>query len=247
MDMCSTTSTSTGSAAAASRITEVLRLPAKQVMAIHNGIQQREALEAPASVRTRLDVSAEYNGLIMGMVAIMEPRKGHSVLLKALAILKKRVLDLPRKLIVWLEGEGPLKDSLADEVTCSGLNEMVFFVDNETDIFSFMNAVDMIALPSVGSEDFPNVVIEAMSLGKAVVASAIAGTVEQVVPDETGLLVPPGNPVALADAIERFIDQPALVERFGKAGRERFLTNFTAEIAVAKYLDLYQHLTEEQK
>ena len=105
-----------------------------------------------------------------------------------------------------------------------------------------MNALDILVLPSIDSEDFPNVTLEAMQLGKAVVASALAGTPEQILQDETGLLVEPGNPEALAKALGRLIERPEWSKCLGAKGQERFFKMFTAEMAVKNYLEFYHSL-----
>ena len=86
---------------------------------------------------------------------------------------------------------------------------------------NFIGAMDLIVLPSVGYEDFPNVVLEAMRLGKPVIASRIAGTPEQVIDEVTGLLVPPGAPADLSAAIHRVAKDPALQKAWGHAGAAR--------------------------
>lgn len=96
-------------------------------------------------------------------------------------------------------------------------------------------------VPSRMPEPLGVVTLEAMSKGKAVVASATGGIVDIVVDGETGLLVPPGNPIALAAAMQRLIDHPELRARFGAAGRDR-VRLFTADEVVPRYELLYQQI-----
>ena len=103
-----------------------------------------------------------------------------------------------------------------------------------------MNALDLLILPSVSMEDFPNVTLEAMGLGKAVLASSIAGTPEQIVSRSTGVLVDPNDPEGLAYALRNLIDDQGIVRRFGGNGRLRFDRYFSAEVSVGKYLLLYE-------
>ena len=105
-----------------------------------------------------------------------------------------------------------------------------------------MNAINIVVLPSVDREDFPNVILEAMCLGKPVLASRLAGTPEQIVDGETGLLVPPGKPHNLADALRKLLKDKDLCIKLGSKARDRFESNFTADIAVKRYLDLYKEL-----
>jgi glycosyltransferase involved in cell wall biosynthesis len=103
---------------------------------------------------------------------------------------------------------------------------------------------DVLIAPSVAYEDFPNVIVEAMGAGKAVIASRLAGAAEQVVDGETGLLVTPGSSDELAEAICRLSRQRALVSEMGRNGQRRFQARFTAEKAVARYVEFYRSLLE---
>jgi glycosyltransferase involved in cell wall biosynthesis len=85
-----------------------------------------------------------------------------------------------------------------------------------------------------------------MSLGKPVVASRIAGTPEQIVDGVTGILVPPGDPAALAVALGALAGEPDVRARMGDAGRERFAERFEACVAVEAYATLYRRLLAGQ-
>jgi len=97
---------------------------------------------------------------------------------------------------------------------------------------------DVLCLPS-SVEGLPLVVLEAMAQGKPVVATAVGGTPELVVDGETGLLVPPGDAGALADALEEILRDPELARRFGDAGRRRVLRSFSLSAMTGRVLGLY--------
>jgi len=88
-------------------------------------------------------------------------------------------------------------------------------------------AADVVALPS-RQEGLGVAALEAMAAGRPVVASRVGGLAEAIVPEETGLLVPPGDPMALATALARLARDPGLRARLGAAGRERVLGRYTA-------------------
>src|SRR5205814_9764510 len=90
-------------------------------------------------------------------------------------------------------------------------------------------AMDLLVLPSAQPEPFGGVVLEAMAMRRPVIATAIGGSLDQVVDGETGFLVPPGDGQMLADKLELLLRQPELRERMGAAGRERLERCFTIQ------------------
>ena len=231
----------TGSRAASERLTEVLSVSKDNVVSLHNGINLRKWTEAPEETRNRLGIG-NFNGALFGVVALMERRKGHQILLDALNIIADNDPNDFSQILVLLEGDGPTRKQLEEFVDNHQLKERVRFVGVENNIVNFMRALDIVVLPSIDQEDFPNVVLEAMCLGKPVIASRLAGTPEQIVPNLTGLLVEPGDSAALANALLCMANDKELRERLGANGRIRFEENFTAKIAVQRYLDLYEEL-----
>lgn len=240
--VASTTRFVTGSSAAAMRLRKVLRLPDGKSVHIHNGIRLRAPSETIPETRQRLCI-ADFRGTVFGIIGLMEPRKGHIVLLKAMAELNRQSPGLAAQALVLIEGDGPLKSQLRQFVADSNLGERCIFTGPEANVMNLFAAIDVLVLPSVSHEDFPNVTIEAMGCGRAVIASRIAGTPEQVIEDETGYLVPPNDTAALAAAIGRFCGDHGLKERLGAKGLQRFQQNFVSEIAVGKYVSLYEQIT----
>jgi glycosyltransferase involved in cell wall biosynthesis len=100
----------------------------------------------------------------------------------------------------------------------------------------------LVAVPSVRPDPFPNVVIEAMSEGRAVIGSQLGGIPEMVDLDETGLLVPPDDPEALAEAMVRLLSDRSLTARFGEAGRQRAVVEFSGARFAAAWRDILQPL-----
>lgn len=229
----------TGSRTAAAALQRVLKLPPSRVRTLHNGITPRAIRESPENVRIRLGVAT--NRTVIGMVAVIEPRKGHLILLQALALLRSMV-DATVMPIVLIEGAGPRLAALREQIRAFALDDCVTCVGNEPNVFDFLNAVDVVVLPSTSHEDFPNVIVEAMSLGKAVVASRLAGIPEQIVENESGVLVAPGNAKELAEALRILVTAPEEQKRLGLHARVRFNRFFRSETAVERYLELYNEL-----
>ncbi len=228
----------TGSSLARQTLVRILRLDDGNSVSIPNGIAVRAVTETPKEVRRRLHVTA--GRLLIAVVAVLEPRKGHRVLLEALARLKMEGLD-PMPMTV-LGGDGFLRPELEHLCRKLGLSDDVLFLGWEPRHFNLFNAADIVALPSTCYEDFPNVTLEAMSLGKTVVATKVGGVEEQFEDEISGLLVWPGDVADLTRVLGRACRDATLRERLGRAAAARFQERFTALIAVERYLTLYRGL-----
>lgn len=231
----------TGSLAAASKLRIVLSLSNEKVITIHNGIANRKSSASAEANRERLGVN-EFSGVIFGVVALLIPRKGHQVLLDAILSLvkEKKLKDDCFKFLI--EGNGDLRKVLADFVKNNHLTHLVEFVGDESNIIDFMSVLDVLILPSIQDEDFPNVILEAMSLGKPVIASKLAGTIEQIVNGETGILVEPSSVEQLCEAICYCVENQHLLADMGRAGLRRFNGNFTSETVLANYSKMYNKI-----
>ena len=119
----------------------------------------------------------------------------------------------------------------------SGLGDRLRLLGYRTDISDLMAAADLFVLPS-RFEGLPMSVIEAMLCGLPVVAADVRGPAEQVVPEVTGLLVPPGDTPALAAALRRLAADAALRERMGAAGRQRAVERYDEAKVLVRTLDL---------
>lgn len=236
----------TGSKSAAGQLQSVLGLPADKLTSIHNGISTRLRAETVCETRARLGLT-RFDGVIFGVVALLVPRKGHQVLLDAILEISKQSSYSSGSFKVLIEGHGSLRDELRSFVNTYALNDYVEFVGDEKNIVDFMAILDALILPSVADEDFPNVVLEAMSLGKPVIASRLAGVPEQVCEGETGLLVSPRSVEQLALAITQLCNNGPLRKQMGEAAADRFQICFTAEVSIKNYLTLYQSLIERNR
>ncbi len=234
----------TGSQAAGHRLATVLQLAPQRRVAIHNGIALRPLQDKREANRHRLGLLPHT--VAIGVVALLIPRKGHMVILQALAQLIQNKDLAEGSVQLLLEGHGPLESSLRGFVQEHGLSPWVSFVGIEEHVMDFMDAMDVIALPSVQDEDFPNVVLEAMALGKPVIASRLAGTPEQVQDGKTGLLVEPGDSYALAKALLHLVRDAHGRTCMGEAAKIRFSSLFTVEISVQTYIEMYREMLGAQ-
>jgi glycosyltransferase involved in cell wall biosynthesis len=144
-----------------------------------------------------------------------------------------------------IAGGGDLEDYLRDLANEMGVADRVHVLGPRKDVPALMHAIDVFVMPSIW-EGFGLVLLEAMAAGRPIVASRVATIPEVVADGESGLLVPAGDPLALATALAELAEQPALAVRMGEAGRERLRKQFSVEKMVGDTELLYRELLEER-
>jgi colanic acid/amylovoran biosynthesis glycosyltransferase len=175
------------------------------------------------------------DGLVLGIGRLV-PKKGHHVLIDAIRRLRDRNVAVHLQLV----GEGPLQGDLEQQIASSGLEGAVSLLGARphNEVLDLLRRCTVFALPSTiavdGDRDaLPTVITEAMALGAPVVATAVSGIPEQVDSGNTGLLVAPDNPGALADALQLLLSDNSLRRRFALAGRARAEARFDIVRSVA--------------
>lgn len=178
------------------------------------------------------------DAIAVTVLANLHPYKGHADLLRAAAQLFPRFPNI----LLLLPGEdrGVLADlqRLAREL---GIDGRVRFLGPVAEIPSLLAAVDFVVHPS-HEEGFSNALIEAMAAARALVATSVGGNPEAIVEGETGYLVPPRDPAALAAAMERLLEDPELRRRMGIAARLRAQYKYSAEEMIHRFVALYEEL-----
>ena len=170
----------------------------------------------------------------IGEVARLCDVKGQRELLRAVASVPEARLVLAGR---DLEQGGAFQAELERESERLGIRERVEFGFYE-DVPALLDTLDVVALPS-WTEGLPLVLLEAMARARPVVATPVGGTPELVTDGETGLLVPPRDPEALAEALRRVLDDPDLARRLGDAGRAQVAERFSASEQERRVLEIY--------
>jgi len=189
--------------------------------------------------RLRAGWNAPDDAVVIGCVARFDPIKDHAGLIRAFAILHAQQ---PHTYLV-LMGDGqtrPTAEALVNEL---GLSTCVHFTGEQHTRTNLHRGLDISVLSSL-SEGFPNSLVEAMAAGNPVVATAVGGSVDAVVEEQTGLLVPSGEPDALAKALFRLTESAGTRVAFGRAGERRALEVFDASIVVSSLEHMYLQLLE---
>ena len=212
---------------------------ADRIVTIWNGIDAVAfAPRRPrASVLEELGIGAEDR--LIGVAARMTPQKGHDVLLHAV---RRLVRQFPR-LRCLIIGDGPLAPALREQAAALGIAPHCVFTGPRTDVADLMAVVEVVVLPS-RSEGLPFALLEAMALGKPVVATRVGGNGEAVEEGKTGLLTPPEDPEALAAALARLLDDPEEAVRMGQRGNARVRAHFSLSRMIRSLEDLYTSALE---
>jgi len=194
-----------------------------------NGIKKREELNLNAF------------DPVIGVVGHLSEVKGHTYLIEAAPKICKEFPDV--KFV--FAGSGPQRETLEKQVKNFNLSSNFHFLGVRRDIPELLNIIDIFVLPSL-FEGLPNVILEAMASSKPVVASAVGGIPEAVQHQVTGLLVPPKDPDALADAILKMLADREWATNMGKEGRKRVEEFFSIENEVKKIQQVYDDLFEQK-
>ncbi len=209
--------------------------PSRKITVVPNGISAPDPA-GPAETRRRLGIAA--NTPLVVCAARLEREKDIASLVSAMGIVQKTVPEV-RCLVA---GAGSEKAALEEQIERLNLSERVTLLGFRADATALMAAADVFVLPSL-AEPFGLVLLEAMALGRPVVATQAGGPLEIVVDGETGFLVPPSSPEALANAMERLIAGPAAGRRLGENGRVRFQQHFTAARMAQATLAVYAEIS----
>lgn len=212
------------------RLVERDGVPAGRIAVIPNAVPAaEEPLQAPplpAGLR---------EGPLVGVVARLQPEKGVADFLKAAARIAPRV---PEARFV-VAGDGPLRKEIEALAGRLAVSDRVHFLGFRSDARAITEILDVLAVPS-RTEGAPLVVLEAMAAGVPVVASAVGGIPDQIRDGEEGLLVPPGDPTALGDAILGLLQDAGRTRRMGEAGRRRAATEFSHATMVGRIEAVYR-------
>ena len=184
-----------------------------------------------AEVRKEFGIPIEAK--VIGFTGGLLPVKGHRYLLAALPKVLKAVPDV----WVMLAGGGSLRDELVQMAAALDIRDRVKFLGHRNDIMRIIHAYDVVALTSL-SESMPYSLLEGMSFGKPIVASAVGGVPEVVEDGVTGLLVPPGDVNAIAEALIQILQDPEKRALMGQAAIERVRTLFGLEHMIRQTVDL---------
>ncbi len=187
----------------------------------------------PNEIRSRLGISA----LVFGNFSRMHIEKGHTYLVKAVAKVRSK---LPNVKVLFI-GDGPMRAEIEDEIARLQLGEHIQLLGWRTDALSIMAAVDVVVHPTL-QEAFPQTMVEALYLRKPLVITPVSGAVDVIEDGVNGLMIPARDPDALAAAMLRLAEDPALRQKLGNAGHDFVERNLSVEKIIPQYEQVYRSL-----
>jgi glycosyltransferase involved in cell wall biosynthesis len=213
------------------------RVPHDRVKVICNAVNVDRFAERNDSAAKRRDLGIPLEAWVIGLVANLRPQKNHELLLHAFA----RLLSKEPVARLVLAGDGNLRGALEALAHQLGVQEQVHFLGARSDVPELFATFDVYCLPS-HYEGMPLTVLEAMAAGKPVVATNVVGIGEVVTHDKTGLLVPPDDPDALAQALMRVRQDRNLCRDLAEAGRAYAFKHARLKTMVDQYAALYEQV-----
>ena len=204
------------------------------VSLIYNGVDLQRYTDQQPCCTLHEDYGIPENAPIVGVVARLEPEKGHRTLVDAWP----EVLALIPDAWLLIVGEGSERNALEAEAVSLGIESRVMFTGRRDDVPAVTAALDIAVLPSYREAQGLSV-LEAMALGRPVVASNVGGIPEMIEDGVTGLLVPPDDCPALAAAIVRLLTDHPLADTLGKRGHDLVHERFCIELMVDSVESIY--------
>lgn len=225
----------------AREISEKLGVDPERVAYIPNGIDsaywKRAAQKEP-------DVEIDHTCFNLAMIARFAPQKNHRVVLEALSMLPRDEILAWRVWFVGNEEFPGLARSIRREIHLRGLEPIVRVLPPMRNVGALLSRMDGLLLPS-GREGFPNVVLEAMTLGLPVVASGVGDVPEMIAPGRTGFIVKPGDAGELARAMAALRDMPESERRtMGIKAQEVVESRYTISGVTSRHVELYRSVLE---
>jgi glycosyltransferase involved in cell wall biosynthesis len=222
-------------------------IPLSKILTIPNGID----LAKYKTDNTQLsEISATYKKMfgiaptdrVIGIVANLCKMKGHKTIIDALPRIQKVFPNIR----CFFVGRDDLYGEIHNYVREKDCEHTVIFTGFRRDIPDLLPVFEVFLLPSIW-EGLPTVLLEAMAMKKPVVASSVGGIPEIVEDEKTGVLIPPQDPDALAEAVIFLLKNPDIADKMGQAGYERVRRNFSLDNTVAKTETVYDRLIEQKR
>jgi len=209
---------------------------------VHSGVDLNKFLHtsvAPLEMRKVLKIPEQ--NLVVGTAGRLTPVKGHRYLIEA----AKKIVAVKPDINFLFLGDGELQEKLEKMASELNIRENVVFLGWRPDVAEVMSMFDIFVLPSI-NEGMGRVLVEAMALGKPIVASNIGGIPDLIMQGKNGMLVPVADPLALASGIEFLMTNPKKMGEMGSAGK-KIAADYGVDSMMQKIEQLYLELLKKKK
>ncbi len=224
-----------------------LGIPQEKVKVVYHGIDINEYIEKEADVQTSELSKYQFWRYNVGLFAYFIWWKGHSVFIKAADILvKEKNLKECRFFIVGdvPDKKSKLKEDLIDLVNKLGLSNYIIFTGHQNNVYQFMNRMDIIVHSSTEPEPLGRVIIEAMALGKPVIATKMRGPLEIIEDGVNGILIPANEPYPLADTIFNLLKDNNGLKRISQEAEKTIKEKFTLDNHIRRIEKIYKEILQ---
>ena len=211
-----------------------------KIRLIYNGVDLKKYRPDGAVPEMRREWGLGGSDIVVGSVANLIHYKGHLEILEAAAMLKS---DFPNLRFVFAGRDGGMEGAILEKISALGLEDKIILTGSRVDVENIMPAFDILLLAS-HEEGFSNVLLEGMACARPIVATNVGGNAESVVDGETGLVIPPRDPTAIAAALRKLLTDGALREQFGRAGRSRVEQYFSRERLIQNMDEFYREIIQ---
>ena len=211
------------------------------VFSIPTGVDMERFHPGVPTGNLKRELGIQAGQLVVGTVSFLRSEKGMDVLIDAMCLLKKECPSV----CCLMVGDGPERQTLLDHIRERDLERTVVLTGFREDIPELLQVMDVFVLPSL-EEGMPQALLQAMAMERAVVASSVGGVPEVICNGETGLLVQPRDPVALAHHMAWLLREPHEGKAMGQFARQLIVGHYSMESMVAKTEALYSSLWEKR-
>ena len=207
-------------------------IPKKRIQVIYNGVATLEQDTKDKAIRRKLGITD--TALVLGTISRFDPIKNQLMMLNALCEVRKTNPDC----VLIMAGDGPERKNLESKAQELNIHNSVYFTGFITDIAAHLNTIDIFLLTSF-SEGTSMTLLEAMSVGKVVIATAVGGNVEVVTDNISGILIPSDDTDALVDNLNRLKKSPLEMQRLSRGAMQAYSEKFSVEMMANQYEELY--------
>jgi glycosyltransferase involved in cell wall biosynthesis len=217
-------------------------LPPEMIHVIHYGVDLEKFSSNGEYSNKKQELGLPDDDVVIGIVARLEPMKGHKIFVDAFCQLKDKY---PGVSVVFV-GDGSCRLELEKMAKEAGLEKRIHFLGIRKNVNEILDAIDFFVLPAISGEGLPNVVLEAMACSKPVIATRVGGSPEMIEDGHSGFIVPPENVAALAGMMEKMLCERDKIAWLGSNARRRVEKDFSLQKQINEFEALYKEMYKKK-